>query len=126
MAKTPMEQRNSGRRAHRRQQQQEQHGPRGPSEVMERRIQQAIEACQCHPGSAGQAETVEPAVLNGGKYEYLDHTADVQLHSWGDSLEEALENLVIALFCSMTQLSLVEAREEANGTAIEAQGYDMT
>jgi SHS2 domain-containing protein len=41
-------------------------------------------------------------------------------------LEEALEYLVIALFGYMTQLSLVEAREEVNGTAIEAQGHDMT
>lgn len=27
------------------------------------------------------------------KYEFLDNTADVQIHSWGDSIEEAFEQV---------------------------------
>uniref|UniRef100_A0A0N5A1N7 Archease domain-containing protein n=1 Tax=Parastrongyloides trichosuri TaxID=131310 RepID=A0A0N5A1N7_PARTI len=32
------------------------------------------------------------------KYEYLDHTADIQLHGWGNNLEEAFEQTIIAMF----------------------------
>lgn len=28
-------------------------------------------------------------LVAGTKYEYLPHPADIQLHSWGDTLEEA-------------------------------------
>jgi hypothetical protein len=31
-------------------------------------------------------------------YAYLDHTADVQLHAWGDSLDEAIQQLIVSLY----------------------------
>lgn len=77
------------------------------------------------------------------KYEYLDHTADVQLHSWGDNLEEAFEQVssiifpfydrifqsfnelqvAISMFGYMTHdISTVEAKYSYD---IEASGDDL-
>jgi SHS2 domain-containing protein len=44
------------------------------------------------------------------QYEHLDHTADVQLHSWGSTIEQAFEQQVIAMMSLITDLSAVEAR----------------
>jgi len=71
---------------------------------------------------------VETEIL--GTYEYLDHTADIQIHSWGTSLEIALEQLVLAMFGYMTtSLSTVEvnAQESAEfGADVKAKGHDVT
>ncbi|XP_055907815.1 protein archease-like [Eupeodes corollae] len=56
------------------------------------------------------------------KYEYLDHTADVQLHAWGDSLKEAFEQCGMAMFGYMTELEYVSVE---NCYQIEAQGDDV-
>ncbi|KAK7790910.1 hypothetical protein R5R35_000920 [Gryllus longicercus] len=56
------------------------------------------------------------------KYEYLDHTADVQLHAWGDTLAEAFEQCAMAMFGYMTEIDSVEMLETQE---IEAEGHDM-
>ncbi|KAJ8960825.1 hypothetical protein NQ318_020121 [Aromia moschata] len=66
--------------------------------------------------------TDEELTLPSCKYEYLDHTADVQLHAWGDSLKEAYEQCGIAMFGYMTELDSVEIRQSAE---IEATGHDL-
>ena len=42
----------------------------------------------------------------------MDHTADVQLHAWGASLEEAFESVAVAMFNYMTDVSRVHINEE--------------
>lgn len=56
------------------------------------------------------------------KYEYLDHTADVQLHAWGDNLAEAFEHVALAMFGYMTEIDSVELVHSFN---IEAEGDDL-
>lgn len=42
------------------------------------------------------------------KYEFLDHTADVQIHAWGDSLKETFENAAIAMTAYITDINKIE------------------
>ena len=46
------------------------------------------------------------------QYEFLDHTADVQVHAWGSNMEEAFENAVLAMFDYMTERDTVDIDPE--------------
>jgi len=61
----------------------------------------------------------------GKRFEYLDHTADVQLHAWGTSLGRAFESVVLAMFGYITNLDSVKIDPELKPTVITAKGRDM-
>jgi SHS2 domain-containing protein len=81
-------------------------------------------AAEARAGRLNSAAT--PAeVSNACRFEYLDHTADVQIHAWGNSLEAALSASVEAMFGYMTDLSTVrdDGREEPR--SVRASGHDL-
>jgi len=72
--------------------------------------------------STGPVSNVEPQQLPLMKYEYLDHTADVQVHAWGDTLGEAFEQCAMGMFAYMTDIERVD---NFGSERIEASGHDM-
>jgi SHS2 domain-containing protein len=90
------------------------------------RIESAI-AKRSGKGStdASTAQLDDVAVVVGN-YEYLDHTADIQLHSWGESFSEALADIVLAMFGYMTDLRKVEATRPCCQTGGVTSEVDTT
>ena len=124
---------------------------KGPSEDIQSRIDAAISAraghgvgtasATNHASASSHEETkdattnvaarqvmMDPDTLEGGRYEYLDHTADVQLHSWGDDLPSALEQLAVAMFGYMTRLPSIaidDRTSEEVASHVVARGHDL-
>lgn len=140
MEPTPLDQRKTGRRAQRRKEREHKDASvetttansktrHGPSAEKERLIDEMIEQRrqtmkQSAINTDGYDE--EPEII--GNYEYLDHTADIQLHGWGDTLERALEQVAIAMFGYMTSLSRIQVNEEQSKTVaneIVVKGHDL-
>jgi len=57
-------------------------------------------------------------------FEYLDHTADIQFHSWGKTLKESFEQMVVCMFGYITSLELVMIDESCT-QILEVEGHDL-
>mmetsp|Transcript_301 Transcript_301/g.596 ORF Transcript_301/g.596 Transcript_301/m.596 type:complete len:206 (-) Transcript_301:30-647(-) len=72
---------------------------------------------------------VEPGVPpDGAQFEYLNHPADIILHSWGEDLPQALSNLALCMFGYITSLDSIEineAQSSGHGKDITGQGHDL-
>lgn len=55
------------------------------------------------------------------KFEFLEHTADVYVAAYGETLEEAFENAALATFETMTQTNKITLKHEET---VEVEGYD--
>ena len=55
------------------------------------------------------------------RFEFLEHTADLYIAAFGNSLEEAFENAAAAMFEGMTDLDSIKAQTEDN---VEVEGHN--
>lgn len=65
-----------------------------------------------------------PAVAGTTSFEYLDHTADVQLHSWGTTLGDAFCQTALAMYTYMTEPGALKV-DPSCSRVIEARGHDV-
>ncbi len=55
------------------------------------------------------------------RFEFLEHTADVYIAAYGQSLEEAFENAASATFNAMTEIEKIKPEVEEN---VEVEAHD--
>lgn len=55
-------------------------------------------------------------------YEFLDHTADVQIHAWGKNMEETFEAAATAMSAYITDISSIEIQTKES---IQVEAEDL-
>ena len=102
---------------------------RAPTAEKERLIDEMIEQRRKTMKKSAAIEDYDEEHEIIGNYEYLDHTADIQLHGWGDTLEQALEQVTVAMFGYMTSIRRIKVNEEQSeefGKNIVVTGHDLS
>lgn len=60
---------------------------------------------------------------NNASFEYLDHTADVQIHAWGCQLDEAFVNAALGMYNYQTPIDAL--RNGSESVLFRAEGHDI-
>uniref|UniRef100_A0A1D2AFN4 Archease domain-containing protein n=1 Tax=Auxenochlorella protothecoides TaxID=3075 RepID=A0A1D2AFN4_AUXPR len=76
-------------------------------------------------GGAEEPSSSHPDAPPGARYEYMDHTADIQLHSWGNTLKEALEQVGLCMYNYMTPLTGMGEALDSPPRKFQATGHDL-
>lgn len=64
----------------------------------------------------------------GAQFEYLNHPADIILHSWGTDLPSSLSNIALCMFGYITSLESISTNEAESceyGSHMVAEGHDL-
>ena len=64
----------------------------------------------------------------GAQFEYLNHPADIILHSWGSDLQSSLCNIALCMFGYITSLESVATNAAQScdyGSHMVAEGHDL-
>lgn len=76
------------------------------------------------PSSSPDTASDRSAILRAFGFEYLDHTADILLHSVGDTMAECFENAASGMVNYMTDLSLALAAAVTTAPTAGAHGSE--
>ncbi len=86
---------------------------------------EAVDAASRSPRSIAEEDEDEVRARRGVKYAYKDHTADIQIHSWGENLGEAFAWSALGMFDYMTPLEDCANTPTSRFKRIRASGHDL-
>jgi SHS2 domain-containing protein len=83
------------------------------------------ERAKQQPLDAAEEDEDEIRARRGVKYAYKDHTADIQIHAWGENLSEAFSWAALGMFDYMTPLEDCVAEPLLRFKEIRVSGHDL-
>merc|ERR1712187_1035829 len=93
------------------------HDRDGPDTVRSRTAQSGLKG-----GDSGSELAAMTSSAEVRQFEFMDHTADVILHSWGETSKQAWEQVCVAFFSYMSDLDKVDIKVKVE---VEATGHDI-